>query len=69
MHAVEQVIERLETRFSGIPRSRIEAVVREEHRRLEGRPVRDYVSVLIERSAREKLRELPAGRNEPEPAR
>jgi hypothetical protein len=52
--AVEQVTERLAVRFPGIPAAVVRSTVRDEHIKLQGR-VRDYVPVLVERAARERL--------------
>ena len=53
--AVAQVCERLAERFPELPAPTIRLTVDQEHRKLDGRPVRDYVPVLVERAAREAL--------------
>lgn len=53
--AVTQVCERLAERFPELPAPTIRLAVDQEHRKLDGRPVRDYVPVLVERAAREAL--------------
>lgn len=56
-HAVEEVIDRLVRRFPDIPREHVVTVVRETHLELEGNPIRDFVPVLVEHTARKRLRE------------
>jgi hypothetical protein len=53
--AIEDVVTRLIERFPGSDAERVHAVVVEEHHRLEGRPIRDFVPVLVERAARKRL--------------
>lgn len=55
--AVSQVIDRLAERFPDRPRSFIEDVVVTERHLLDGKPIRDYVPVLIEHGAKARLRE------------
>lgn len=55
--AVSQVIDRLAEKFPDRPRSVIEGVVTEERHLLDGKPIRDYVPVLIEHGAKARLRE------------
>ncbi len=64
-HAVELVAERLQTRFPSIDPQTISATVAECHEVYDGRPIRDFVPVLVEREARERLRLLP-GQREPQ---
>lgn len=52
---VGEVIQRLRDRFPSISEERIRGVVQEEHRRFEGRPIRDFVPVFVERAAIERL--------------
>lgn len=54
--AVTAVVERLVRRFPDLERADIEAVVTEEHSKLSAGPIRDYVPVLVERAARDRLR-------------
>lgn len=53
-----QVASKLSEKNSGIARSVIDDVVREEFEALAGRPVRDYLSVLTERAAKKRLKKL-----------
>jgi hypothetical protein len=54
--AVSQVIDRLAKKFPDRPRSVIENVVGSERHLLDGKPIRDYVPVLIEHGAKARLR-------------
>lgn len=54
--AVDQVVDRLVQRFPAVPRDRVAAIVGEEHRVLDGNPIRDFVPVLVEHEARVRLR-------------
>ena len=54
--AVSQVVDRLAEKFPDRPRSLIEDVVTEERHLLDGKPIRDYVPVLIEHGAKARLR-------------
>lgn len=57
--AVAHVIDRLAEKFPDMPRSSVERAVYERRAALAGNPVRAYIPVLIERGARELLRESP----------
>ncbi len=52
---IDQVIDRLGTRFPDLPREGIEQVVRSAHEHFATGKVRDFVPLLVERLAREKL--------------
>jgi hypothetical protein len=54
--AFEQVRQRLVDRFPDVPAEVIWGVVQQERRRLEGRPVRDFVPLLVERASVDRLR-------------
>ena len=54
--AVDEVVDRLAARFPDVSRDRVAAIVGEEHLELEGNPIRDFIPVLVEREARERLR-------------
>ena len=53
--AMEHVAARLMERYPEVTRERVDAVVDEEHHRYDGRPVRDFVPVLVERAAKDRL--------------
>ncbi|RZL75323.1 MAG: hypothetical protein EOP32_31715 [Rhodococcus sp. (in: high G+C Gram-positive bacteria)] len=66
---IDQVIDRLDTRFPDLPRESIERVVRSAHEHFATGKVRDFVPLLVERLAREKLQGLvPVVPVEPEAA-
>lgn len=53
---IDEVIQRLRERFPTVEEGRIRGVVHEEHRTFDGRPIRDFVPVFVERAAVERLR-------------
>ncbi|WP_205649369.1 three-helix bundle dimerization domain-containing protein [Agromyces sp. LHK192] len=53
----DQVVVRLQDHFPDANRTEIERIVGEEHDRLEGNPIQDFVPVLVEHEARERLRD------------
>ncbi|WP_244284159.1 three-helix bundle dimerization domain-containing protein [Agromyces badenianii] len=55
--AVDEVIDRLVDRFPDLPRDRIAEVVQHAHLELKGNAVRDFVPVLVERAAKQQLRQ------------
>ncbi|MFB9308775.1 hypothetical protein BJY17_001759 [Agromyces hippuratus] len=55
--AVGEVIDRLVGRFPDLPRDHIAAVVEAAHLELEGNPVRDFVPVLVEHTAKKRLKQ------------
>jgi len=50
------VIERLAARFPTLPRDHIVEVVHQEHDRMDGARVRDFIPLLVEHEATERLR-------------
>ena len=52
---IEEVADRLTRKYPTIPPDALTAVVRGVHARFHGRPVREYVPLLVERFAREEL--------------
>lgn len=57
VRAVDEVIDRLVARFPDLPRDHIATVVETAHLELEGNPVRDFVPVLVERTAKQRLKQ------------
>ncbi len=55
-HLVNEAYLRLVARFEEIPAEIVEAVVRKVHGSITG-PIRDYVPILVERQAADRLRE------------
>ena len=58
---IARVVDRLSDRFPTLGRARVEQVVAETRRLLDGNPIRDYVPVLVERTAKDRLRRIHAG--------
>ena len=48
---IDQLVERLATVYAGVEPARVTRVVREEYARFDGRPIRDFVPLLVERSS------------------
>lgn len=65
--AIAKVISRLRQKFSEVAPQEVENIVHEEHWALSGRPVRDFVPVLVEHEAKQRLRALrvPASNSVP----
>jgi hypothetical protein len=57
---IEQLVVRLTSRYPAISQSIVARVVRDVHARFEGRPLRDFVPLLVERNARSELERLHA---------
>jgi hypothetical protein len=55
---INQVTERLTQRYPGVPSDTLTAVVRDVYAQFEGRPVREYVPLLVERFAADELDRL-----------
>lgn len=57
---IDRLVGRLTSRYPAISQSTVERVVHDVHARFDGRPLRDYVPLLVERSARSELDQLHA---------
>jgi hypothetical protein len=55
---IEQLVVRLTSRYPTSSQSTVATVVRDVHSRFEGRPLRDYIPLLVERNARSELERL-----------
>jgi hypothetical protein len=55
---IEDLVARLTTTYPMVPPETVAAVVQENHARFEGRPLREYVPLFVERSARKDLAAL-----------
>lgn len=53
---IQQVIERLQAKFPDTPRPEIEQATRAEFESFAGRPVKDYLAILVERSTKKRLK-------------
>jgi hypothetical protein len=56
--AIDGVTDRLAQRFVQVHPDAVAATVREVHAEFDGRPIRDYVPLLVEHRARDLLRRM-----------
>lgn len=56
--ALEEVVERLVARFPDVAEDRVREIVRDAHEEFANRPIRDFVPVFVERTARDELGRL-----------
>ena len=59
--SVEEVIDRLTKRYPDVDRLEIVQIVAQEHQAFEGHPIRDFVPVLVEKSAKKRVKALEEG--------
>src|ERR1700694_5247008 len=52
---IDQVVQRLTTRYAGLPPDQVAGAVRSAHARFEQSPIREFVPLLVERRARSEL--------------
>ena len=64
---IAKVVDHLAEKFPTLGRIRVEQVVDEAHYLLKGNPIRDYVPVLVQRTAKNRLRRMIAGNPAPLP--
>lgn len=64
---IAKVVDHLAGKFPTLDRIRVEQVVGEAHYLLRGNPIRDYVPVLVQRTAKNRLRRMMAGDPAPLP--
>jgi hypothetical protein len=55
---IEQLVERLTSRYPAIAQSIVASVVINTHARFDDRPVRDFIPLLVERNAKSELDRL-----------
>ncbi len=55
IHAIDQISDRLRSRFPDATPDRIEKVVHDVHHQYDGSPIRDFIPVLVEREAADAL--------------
>jgi hypothetical protein len=58
--AIEQVVRRLTESYPHVPSGTVATVVHHNHARFDGRPIRDFVPLFVERGSRKELAELQA---------
>lgn len=56
--AIQQLTERLQLSFPSVSPDTVMTVVHHNHSRFDGRPVRDFVPMFVERGATRELRKL-----------
>ena len=56
--AIQQVVDRLTQSYPSVPLDTVTTVVHQNHARFDGRPVRDFVPLFVERGARQELAKL-----------
>jgi hypothetical protein len=60
--AIARVVQRLSVQFSMLDPAVVQRVVRDTHARFAGHPTREFVPILVEDSARDRLRVTPVRR-------
>jgi hypothetical protein len=60
--AIDHVVQQLSAQFSMLDPAVVQRVVQEAHRRFAGHPTREFVPILVEDSARDRLRVTPVRR-------
>jgi hypothetical protein len=65
LHAVLEVRARLQQKFSHVQAAEVARTVDEVHHEFDGHPIRDFVPVLVERFAADRLGQVPAQRTAP----
>jgi hypothetical protein len=56
--AIKQLVDRLRSVYPDVPADTVATVVHVNHARFDGRPVRDFVPLFVERGAKEELTRL-----------
>lgn len=56
--AIEQLVDRLKQSYPDVSPDAIVTVVHQNHARFDGRPVRDFVPLFVERGAKRELSQL-----------
>ncbi len=62
LDALSTIVRTLGEEFFAVPPAEIATLVAAEHRRYAGRPVRDFVPMLVERAVRTQLRSQQVAR-------
>ena len=55
---IDEVVARLSSRYPAISKETVESIVQDVYARFDGRPLRDYVPLLVERNAKNELEQL-----------
>lgn len=56
--SIDDVVERLTAKYPAVDRDEITAIVHAEYEAFDGKPVRDFVPVLVEKSAKKRVKAL-----------
>ena len=56
LRALDEVLRRLTDRFPEVPAEVVSGIVQAERQRLDGRPIREFMPLLVERAAAEQPR-------------
>jgi hypothetical protein len=56
--AIEQVVSRLAQSYPEVSQETVQTVVHTTHAKFDGRPVRDFVPLFVERGAKQELSRL-----------
>ena len=56
VRVLEEVLRRLTDRFPEVPAEVVSGIVQAERQRLDGRPIREFMPLLVERASAERLR-------------
>ena len=56
--AIQHLTERLQLKFPGVAPEKVMTIVHHNHSRFDGRPLRDFVPLFVERGARRELQGL-----------
>ena len=56
--AIEQLVARLRNVYPNVPADTVATVVHHNHARFDGRPLRDFVPLFVERGAKQELTRL-----------
>jgi hypothetical protein len=54
--ALDEILRRLTDRFPEVPAEVVSGIVQAERQRLDGRPIREFMPLLVERASAELLR-------------
>jgi len=57
---IDQIVTRLTSRYPTVSASTVAGLVRDMHARFDGRPLRDFVPLLVERHAKSELERMHA---------
>ena len=57
---IDQLVVRLTSRYPAISESTVSMVVRDIHAKYDGRPLRDFIPLFVERNAKNELERLGA---------